>query len=119
MTNISLLRNAFIVALISIAILLSRHWEETDTTTRSTVTRPSFDVIDHSTRSKEEDLDLLGVSVHHLANNFMDLVHQRKKKWWRSKHYNDTTIYEIENLHKLKRNGIIREKGRGVVTVPF
>ncbi len=65
MTTINL-RNAFIVALVSICILHSQGWEETDTPSTVTTTLPS-------TRSKE-DLDFLAVSVHHLANSFMDLV---------------------------------------------
>ena len=161
MTTSINLRNAFIVALISITILLSQHWKETDTTT--TVTTPSLVVIDHSTRSKEQDLDLLGVSVHHLANNFMDLVRAKypdsqqieaDEKFIealgkydiigedvRSKFIEletqdkeayeyimglmneiknkpkseDTTIYEIENLRDLNKNGIIREKGKDTI----
>eukprot|EP00554_Chaetoceros_debilis_P009880 CAMPEP_0194103876 /NCGR_PEP_ID=MMETSP0150-20130528/4232_1 /TAXON_ID=122233 /ORGANISM="Chaetoceros debilis, Strain MM31A-1" /LENGTH=589 /DNA_ID=CAMNT_0038791211 /DNA_START=210 /DNA_END=1979 /DNA_ORIENTATION=+ len=73
-----------------IDILLSHDWEETGLT-----------------RSKEEDLDLLGVSVHHLANYFMDLV---RAKYPDSG--NDTKIYQIEDLNDLDKNGIIREEGK-------
>lgn len=56
---------------------------------------------------KGGDPGLLGVSVHHLANNFMDLVQAKYPDSG-----NDTTIYQIEDLHESDKNGIIREEGK-------
>uniref|UniRef100_A0A7S3QE98 Uncharacterized protein n=1 Tax=Chaetoceros debilis TaxID=122233 RepID=A0A7S3QE98_9STRA len=58
-------------------------------------------------KKRKTDLDLLGVSVHHLANYFMDLV---RAKYPDSG--NDTKIYQIEDLNDLDKNGIIREEGK-------
>mmetsp|Transcript_2716 Transcript_2716/g.3816 ORF Transcript_2716/g.3816 Transcript_2716/m.3816 type:complete len:541 (-) Transcript_2716:18-1640(-) len=58
-------------------------------------------------KKRKTDLDLRGVSVHHLANYFMDLV---RAKYPDSG--NDTKIYQIEDLNDLDKNGIIREEGK-------
>ena len=50
---------------------------------------------------------MLGVSVHHLANDFINEV---RVKFLDSPE--DTKIYEIEDLNKLDDNGIVREKGK-------
>ena len=54
-----------------------------------------------------DDPDLLGVSVQHLCTIFMALVHAKHPDSG-----NDTTIYKIEDLRELDKNGIIREKGK-------
>ena len=58
-------------------------------------------------KKRKQNLDLLGVSVHHLRTIFIDLVHAKYPDSG-----NDTTIYEIEDLRKLDTNGIIRENGK-------
>ncbi len=49
----------------------------------------------------------LGVSVHHLANDFINEVHVKFPD-----SPEDTKIYEIEDLNKLDSNGIVQEKGK-------
>jgi hypothetical protein len=63
-----------------------------------------------SAKSKKDDLDLLGVSVHHLDNDFLDEVRKRKKWWSFFRPAENYKIYEIEDLSKLEKNGIIRKK---------
>mmetsp|Transcript_2717 Transcript_2717/g.3821 ORF Transcript_2717/g.3821 Transcript_2717/m.3821 type:complete len:540 (-) Transcript_2717:18-1637(-) len=57
-----------------------------------------------------DNLDLLGVSVHNLRTDFMDLVHTKHPDSG-----NDTTIYQIEALREFDKNGIIREKGKNTM----
>jgi len=66
-----------------------------------------IDLRDSSVKSNKDDPDLQGISVHHLADDFMDEV---RIKFPDSAE--DTKIYEIEDLSKLDENGIIREKGK-------
>ena len=58
-------------------------------------------------KKRKNRLDLLGISVYHLANDFLDEV---RIKFPDSAE--DTKIYEIEDLSKLDENGIIREKSK-------
>ena len=62
--------------------------------------------LDSSAKSDKDDLDLRGVSVHHLANDLLDEV---RIKFPDSAE--NTKIYQIEDLSNLDENGIIREKG--------
>jgi len=65
-----------------------------------------------SAKSNKDELELLGVSVHHLANDFLDEVRQRKNWWSFFRSAENYKIYDIEDLSKLNDNGIIREKGK-------
>jgi tetratricopeptide (TPR) repeat protein len=56
---------------------------------------------------QKDDLDLLGVSVYHLDNDFINEVRVEFPE-----SPEDTKIYQIENLGNLDKNGIIREKGK-------
>jgi len=58
-----------------------------------------------SAKSEKDDLDLLGVSVYHLDNDFLDGVLLEGYTEY-------TKIYQIEDLSNLDKNGIIREKGK-------
>eukprot|EP00554_Chaetoceros_debilis_P006376 CAMPEP_0194072624 /NCGR_PEP_ID=MMETSP0149-20130528/317_1 /TAXON_ID=122233 /ORGANISM="Chaetoceros debilis, Strain MM31A-1" /LENGTH=495 /DNA_ID=CAMNT_0038752521 /DNA_START=38 /DNA_END=1522 /DNA_ORIENTATION=+ len=57
-----------------------------------------------------DNLDLLGVSVHHFRTYFMDLVRAKNPDSG-----TDTTIYQIEALREFDKNGIIREKGKNTM----
>ena len=56
------------------------------------------------------DPDLLGISVHHLANNLTNLVCAERPHSGK-----DTTIHQMEDLRNHDKNGIIREKGKDTI----
>mmetsp|Transcript_2751 Transcript_2751/g.3884 ORF Transcript_2751/g.3884 Transcript_2751/m.3884 type:complete len:540 (-) Transcript_2751:62-1681(-) len=80
--------------------------------------RKHIDIDPHTSAKsdKDADLDLLGISVNHIANDFMDEVRTKfpdsAEEWSFFRRAEDTKIYQIEDLNKLDENGIIREKGK-------